>query len=152
MNVENVIINLNSPNAARLIAFYGGVVQLPPREGMGPGAFSLGGDSSFVIDGHSDVRGQAERPERVLLNFVVGDIASEHQRLANAGEKPVRDKGASLGRHHFDSSVPGRQLLPAEEYRPELAQARRDQHGFARGPLESPIDTLSQRTAHVLPG
>jgi predicted enzyme related to lactoylglutathione lyase len=123
MNVENVIVNLNSPNPERLISFYSGVVQLPPREGMGPGAFSLGGDSSFVIDGHSDVRGQAERPERVLLNFVVGDIASEHERLASAGVKVVRDKGREpWGGIISTFEDPDGNYFQLMEYRPELAQ------------------------------
>src|SRR6185312_15291984 len=121
MNVENVIVNLNSPDPERPISFYRGVVQLPPREGMGPGAFSLGGDSSFVIDGHSDVRGQAERPERLLLNFVVGDIACEHQRLTNAGVKVVRDKGREpWGGIISTFEDPDGNYFQLMEYRPEL--------------------------------
>jgi predicted enzyme related to lactoylglutathione lyase len=124
MDVDHIIVNVNSPQPERLIAYYRDVVQLPPVEGMGPGAFNVGSGSSFIIDGHSKVTGNASQPERVLLNLMISDIAKEHDRLAAAGAKVVRDKG----REYWGGIIstfedPDGNYYQLIEFRPELAQA-----------------------------
>jgi predicted enzyme related to lactoylglutathione lyase len=42
-------------------------------------------------DRHSDVRGSAKDPHRILLNFSVNDVKAESGRLKTAGVPLVRD-------------------------------------------------------------
>ena len=92
MNVTGFILNATSDQPERLIAFYRDVVGLQPAEGMGPGAFAVNG-STFIVDGHSDIRGMAKEPQRMLVNFFVDDIAAEQRRLEAQGVRFLRDKG-----------------------------------------------------------
>jgi len=41
--------------------------------------------------GHSEVKGRAKEPQRLLLNLVVGDVATEEARLRSHGVEFVRD-------------------------------------------------------------
>ena len=94
MNVNSLIVNVNSGDPDRLTSFYRETVQLPPQEGMGPGAFQLGGENAvFIIDGHSEVSGKAKEPPRVLINFMVDSAADETARLEAAGVPVVRRLG-----------------------------------------------------------
>jgi hypothetical protein len=48
----------------------------------------MAGSSSFIaliIEGHSEVLGTTKEPQRVLLNFLVTDLASEERRLKEQG-------------------------------------------------------------------
>ena len=87
MDVNQFVVNINSGQPEKLIAFYRDTVGLTVTTEMGPGAF-MAGSSSFIaliIEGHSDVRGPTKEPSRVLLNFFVSDLASEESRLKAAG-------------------------------------------------------------------
>ncbi len=93
MNVEQFVVNVNSGQPEALIAFYRDTVGLTPNAEMGPGAF-MAGSSSFIaliIEGHDDVQGATKEPARVLLNFLVSDLASEEARLKAAGVPFVMD-------------------------------------------------------------
>ncbi len=92
MDVENFSINLTSEEPDRLIGFYRDVVGLPQHDGMGPGAFKAGAATLFV-DGHSDTKGGAKEPHRVLINFKVNAVAAEQKRLEAAGAKFIRKEG-----------------------------------------------------------
>lgn len=87
MDVNQFVVNVNSAEPERLIAFYRDTVGLTVNEGMGPGAFMAGSASfiALIIEGHDDVRGPTKEPSRVLLNFFVSDLASEQTRLKAAG-------------------------------------------------------------------
>ena len=87
MDVEQFVVNVNSEQPEVLIAFYRDTVGLTPNAEMGPGAF-MAGSSSFIaliIEGHDEVKGPTKEPARVLLNFIVSDLASEEARLKAAG-------------------------------------------------------------------
>ena len=87
MNVEQFVVNINSEHPEKLIAFYRDIVGLTANADFGPGAF-MAGSSSFIaliIEGHGDVKGATKEPQRVLLNFLVGDLASEEARLKKQG-------------------------------------------------------------------
>ncbi|MGE5597039.1 MAG: VOC family protein [Hyphomicrobiales bacterium] len=92
MQVNDVIINLNSPNPERLAEFYRDKVGLPQLEGMGPTAFRAG-PAAFIIDGHSEVNGPAEQPARWLFNLRVPDVQAEQERMKQAGVKFIRELG-----------------------------------------------------------
>jgi predicted enzyme related to lactoylglutathione lyase len=92
MQVTSFNINVTSEQPERLIAFYRDVVQLPVETGMGDGAFVVAG-SHLLIDGHSETKGPAKEPQRVLINFFVDDIDAEQKRLEGHGVTFIRDKG-----------------------------------------------------------
>jgi predicted enzyme related to lactoylglutathione lyase len=94
MQVSSLILNVNSGDPDRLTSFYRETVQLPPQEGMGPGAFQIGGENAvFVIDGHSEVSGKTKEAPRVLINFMVDSAADETARLEAAGVPCIRRLG-----------------------------------------------------------
>jgi predicted enzyme related to lactoylglutathione lyase len=87
VKVEQFVVNVNSQEPEKLIAFYRDIVGLAVNSDFGPGAF-MAGSSSFValiVEGHSEVKGATKEPQRVLLNFLVTDLASEEARLKDQG-------------------------------------------------------------------
>lgn len=92
MSVNQFLFNVNSENPERLKQFYRDVIGLTPNPEMGEGAL-MAGQTPFLIDGHDDVRGAAKEPPRMLLNFMVDDLASEQKRLEAAGVKFIRSAG-----------------------------------------------------------
>ncbi len=92
MQVNQFILNVTSEQPERLGAFYRDVVKLEPNPQVGEHAFLIGG-ATFVIDGHSETKGSAKEPHRVLLNFMVDDIAAEQDRLEAEGVAFIRKQG-----------------------------------------------------------
>ncbi len=92
MNVNQIIINVTSPDPQRLGAFYRDTVGLPPNPDMGEFAM-MAGSTPFMIDSHSEVTGPTKEPARVLLSLMVDDIKSEQTRLEAAGVKFIRKEG-----------------------------------------------------------
>ncbi len=80
MKVNSLVLNITSEHPERLVAFYRDVVGLPKNEEIGEGAFDAGG-TAFMIDGHSETKGPAKEPHRVLVNFFVDDLKAEQERL-----------------------------------------------------------------------
>ncbi|MEX2237759.1 MAG: VOC family protein [Dehalococcoidia bacterium] len=120
MKANQLIVNITSENADELKRFYKDIVQLEPDPNIGEdGAFKVG-DAAFVIDGHSDVRGRAKEPARALINFMVDDIASEEQRLKDAGVNVVRSQGKEFwGGIISTFEDPDGNYFQMIEYRPE---------------------------------
>jgi predicted enzyme related to lactoylglutathione lyase len=92
MDINSFSVNVTSGQAERLIDFYRDTVGLRPAPEFGPGAF-MAGETYFFVDGHSDVKGAAKEPARMLLNFNVADLAAEQRRLEDAGVKFIRTAG-----------------------------------------------------------
>ena len=92
MNVSSVFLNINSEDPQRLYTFYRDVVGLPVQEGMGEHALNVAG-MTLGFDGHSEVKGPAKEPARVLFDMFVDDIAAEEARIAGHGVKFVRSQG-----------------------------------------------------------
>ena len=92
MNVNNFHIQITSENPDRLKSFYRDTVGLPNVPEMGDGAFAVGGANLFV-DGHSETRGQAREPQRMLVDLVVDDVAAERARLEGQGVDFIRREG-----------------------------------------------------------
>jgi len=92
MQVSQFIINVTSEQPDRLKQFYADVVGLPRNPDMGDGAF-MAGQTPFLIDGHSDVKGATKEPQRVLFDFFVDDLAAEQKRLESAGVRFIRTAG-----------------------------------------------------------
>ena len=92
MNVTSFNINITSDQPERLAAFYRDVVGLPQNAQMGEGAFDVAG-ANLLIDGHSETKGDAKEPQRVLINFFVEDLAAEQARLEAQGVRFIRTAG-----------------------------------------------------------
>ena len=93
MKPINFIVNVTSEDPRRLTKFYSDVVGLPPNPNIGEEAFLVGQDSSFVIDGHSEIKGPAKEPARVLISFFVDDLKAEQSRLKEKGVQFIREEG-----------------------------------------------------------
>jgi predicted enzyme related to lactoylglutathione lyase len=120
---SHIFIQLASPDRERLHAFYRDVIQLPPRENMGPDNFALATDTTLAIVDHSDVSGPARDPARIMLDLWVDDIESEQAKLEAAGVNFTRNKGlefwGGIISTFNDSDGNTVQLI---QYKPELAQ------------------------------
>jgi predicted enzyme related to lactoylglutathione lyase len=92
MKVTSLLINLTSEDPERLKGFYQNVVGLQLNPDMGDSAFHAGG-ATLGIDGHSDTKGTAKEPQRVLLDLFVDDLAVEQERLEGLGVKFIRTAG-----------------------------------------------------------
>ena len=92
MQINQLLLNINSEQPDKLFAFYRDVVGLELNPQMGERALSAGG-TPFLIDGHSKVQGGTKQPERVLVDFMVDDLKSEQTRLEAAGVTFVRTAG-----------------------------------------------------------
>jgi len=90
MQLSGFNINVTSEQPEVLAAWYRDVLELPPVPEMGEAAFSLGERTAFLIDGHSETRGKAREPQRVLINFMVDDLESERRRLLERGVQFIR--------------------------------------------------------------
>jgi predicted enzyme related to lactoylglutathione lyase len=92
MKVNSLFINLTSEDPTRLLAFYRDVVGLPLAEGMGDSSLNVAG-AVLGFDGHSETKGAAKEPQRVLIDFFVDDIKAEQARLEAQGVKFIRKEG-----------------------------------------------------------
>ncbi len=92
MKVTSFLINLTSEDPERLKGFYRNVVGLEPNPDMGDAAFQVGG-ATLSIDGHSETKGAAKEPQRVLIDLFVDNVKAEQERLAAQGVKFIRSEG-----------------------------------------------------------
>ena len=99
MHSSQFLVILHSERPDVLIDFYKDVVGLKPRFDVTPGAFSTGATSAFdlIVEPHSEVRGAASEPQRVMLNFVVDDALTEQRRLKSQNVPFVRDAAEEPG-------------------------------------------------------
>lgn len=81
-----LIVNVNSADPEALDAFYHDVIGLKPNTDMGEHAL-MAANTPFIIDGHSELKGNAKEPPRTMFNFAVDDVEKEKARLAGAGVK-----------------------------------------------------------------
>jgi predicted enzyme related to lactoylglutathione lyase len=84
-------VNITSERPEELKRFYEGVVGLEPDPEVGGGYWV--GNALFAIDGHSETKGPAKEPQRVLISFFVDDLAGEQKRLEDQGVKFIRSAG-----------------------------------------------------------
>ena len=92
MKVNQLILTVTSEDPDRLAAFYADTVGLPKNPDVGERAFTAGG-TIFLIDGHSETKGAAKEPHRMLINFFVDDLAAEQRRLEGQGVRFIRTAG-----------------------------------------------------------
>ncbi|GAB4323467.1 MAG: hypothetical protein Kow0010_04770 [Dehalococcoidia bacterium] len=116
MNPSQLIVNVTSQDPERLKLFYQDVVGLPPEPNSG--GFDAGG-ALFFVDGHSEITGPTKEPARVLVSFVVEDIAAEERRLVAAGVPCIRSQGKEFWGGVISTFVdPDGNYFQAIEYQP----------------------------------
>ena len=120
MQVSQFIINVTSEQPDRLKSFYRDTVGLAPNPEVGEDGAFKAGETAFIIDGHSDVKGATKEPQRMLLNFFVEDLAAEQKRLEGEGVKFIR----TAGREDWGGVIstfldPDGNYCQLIEYRPE---------------------------------
>lgn len=93
MKPTSFIVNVTTDQTPAMIAFYRDVLELPQNPNIGEGAFEVSPGATFIIDGHSEVKGKAKEPARVLIDFFVDDLAAETKRLKAQGVKFTREAG-----------------------------------------------------------
>ena len=78
-----------SEDVKRLIPFYRDVLGLKPL--IETEQFAVFPEVGLRIGTHSEVRGPARDPNRVMVNFRVEDCQAEYERLAKKGVEFVRE-------------------------------------------------------------
>ena len=120
MKSDQIIVNITSEQPDVLGKFYREVVQLEPMPNAGEHAFNGGGGAMFAIDGHSETKGSAKEPHRVLISFMVNDLAAEQKRLEDQGVKFIRSAGKEFwGGVISTFTDPDGNYIQLIEYKPE---------------------------------
>ncbi len=120
MQVNQVILNINSDQPEELLRFYRDVVGLPPHPDVNRESTLVAAGMEIVFDNHSAVRSKAPQPERVLLNLFVDDLAAEQTRIESHGVRFAR----TAGREYWGGVIstfpdPDGNLCQLIEFRPE---------------------------------
>jgi predicted enzyme related to lactoylglutathione lyase len=119
MKVNTTHVQITSEDPGRLLKFYMDVVGLPKNPNVGDFAVDAGG-TTLAFDSHSEVRGAAKEPARVLIDFFVDDIAAEQKRLEAAGVKFSRSQGKeSWGGVISTFADPDGNYVQLIEYKPQ---------------------------------
>lgn len=92
MHVNFLFHTLTSEEPERLFRFYRDTVGLAPKPEMGEKALDLNG-AILGVDGHSETKGRAVEPHRMLMSLMVDDIAAEEARLEALGVPFIRKQG-----------------------------------------------------------
>ena len=120
MDVQQIIININSPDPEALLRFYRDVVGLPPHPDPARESTVIAGGAEIVFDRHSAITVAAPQPERVLLNFFVADLAAEQRRLEAQGVRFIRSAGREFWGGVISTFVdPDGNYAQIIEFRPE---------------------------------
>jgi predicted enzyme related to lactoylglutathione lyase len=89
LNFNNVMIGSAQPEV--MGEFYTKVLDRPSdMKEEGWYGWHLGA-AWLSIGGHSDVKGQAEEPQRVMLNFETKEVKEEFERIKGAGATVVKE-------------------------------------------------------------
>ena len=122
MKTTSFIVNVTTDQPEVLTAFYRDVVQLAQNPNIGETAFEITPGATFIIDGHSDVKGKAKEPARVLIDFFVEDIAAEQARLKSKGVTFIREEGKEYWGGVISTFLdPDGNYVQLIEYKPEVA-------------------------------
>ena len=94
--IESILIG--SENATELAKFYRETIGLKQtmefemgEQGEAKGyAFEMAGSSIYIND-HSDIKGKAVQPQRIIINLEVDNIEAEFNRLVEKGVNKIQD-------------------------------------------------------------
>ena len=99
LKIHSVMIG--TEDLPRLAAFYRDVVGLKPEmEDTNFVVFAGEGGAQLALGVHSEVKGRAKDPDRVIVDFQVDDCQAEYARLNAKGVEfarpPSQDQGAII--------------------------------------------------------
>src|SRR4030042_33972 len=87
LNFSSIMIGSMQPKA--LAKFYEKVfARVPDWEDGGWYGWQVG-NTHLTIGEHSEVKGKAKEPQRVILNFEAKEVKEEHARIKGLGAKVV---------------------------------------------------------------
>lgn len=87
LNLNAIIIF--SENPGKLVAFYKKILGMEPGWTGGDFTGFKVGSGFLTIGPHSDVKGQARDPKRVMFFFETTDVEGEHKRMLGLGAKEI---------------------------------------------------------------
>ena len=89
LNLNSIMIGTDQPKV--LIEFYEKVFAKKPNMGEENWAGWEMGSMYFNIGEHSEVKGQAKEPQRVILNIETKEIKEEYERIKGAGATIIKE-------------------------------------------------------------
>lgn len=120
MQVNNLIININSGDPNGLMAFYHDVVGLPKHPDENRESTLIMGPVELVFDNHSEIAGISPQPARIILNLFVDDLAAEQARIESHGVTFIRSAGREYWGGVFSTFAdPDGNYVQLVEFRPE---------------------------------
>lgn len=91
MNVTSFNINITTSQMEAMSAFYGETLGL--KQDPFSGGYEVTPNVHIHLDTHSEVSGPTKEPARVLVNFMIDDLAAEQAALEAKGVKFIRTAG-----------------------------------------------------------
>jgi len=89
LNFNSIL--LFSENPKILVDFYKKVLKKDVDWSGGEFSGMQAGNGHLVIGPHDKVHGKSQNPERMIINFEVGNIKEDVKRLQKAGIKKIQD-------------------------------------------------------------
>lgn len=98
LNFNSILIG--SHNAKALAEFYEQILGKPQMEDGGYYGWQVG--SAFLSIGpHSEIKGKAIEPQRVIINFETKEVKKEFERIKKLGAKVIKDPYSMEGAEGF---------------------------------------------------
>ncbi len=89
LNLNSIMIGTMQPK--ELAAFYEKVFQKKPDMAEGNWSGWQVGDCFFNIGEHSEVKGKAKEPQRLILNFAIKEVKEEFERIKALGATVIKE-------------------------------------------------------------
>lgn len=89
LNLSSIMIGTMQPKA--LAKFYEKVLGKPADWSDGGWYGWQAGNTHFTIGEHSEVKGQAKEPQRLILNFETNEVEQEFERIKALGAKVIKE-------------------------------------------------------------
>ena len=89
LNLSSIMIGTHQPKV--LIEFYEKVFDKKPDMSEGDwGGWQIG-NTFFNIGGHSEVKGKAKEPQRIILNLETKEVKEEFERIKKTGATVIKE-------------------------------------------------------------
>lgn len=89
LNFNSIMIGTHDPKA--LADFYEKVFEKVPDWTDGSWSGWQMGNTHLTIGEHSEVKGKAKEPQRIILNLETDEVEEEFERIKNLGAKVIKE-------------------------------------------------------------
>jgi predicted enzyme related to lactoylglutathione lyase len=89
LNLNSIMIGTTRPKV--LADFYEKVFGKPPEWAEDGWYGWQAGSTNLMIGKHSEVKGKAAEPQRIILNFEAKQVKREYERIKAAGAKVIQE-------------------------------------------------------------